>query len=320
MPSQSDSDLTLSDSGGSDIRSSTTATHHKPPFRVDHGQDDYNALAEIKHEEMNLEPVKMFLPQYNLPTEEWENFGKLSDTKPSTSALSSYQSSQDLMQIIFDEDSAASGFNIRLDDDIYIAANKESALNVFGVCTLLMGLTLQQGQISFLRDELPPDNLETYRWRGDMGLLDRLSYQNLDAIPQNWNMTSLDTPRIDMRKQSLMLASEPKQTNITTYPLQNTIEYRQNPSTETQGFQVAVIQPSADVVTQPPKKKRDVVFIANVNLCRKRIDLKKREVGNNRYGRKGTWRCMACRYRRIKVAPWSLTSQSDQYFSVYTLH
>jgi hypothetical protein len=266
MPSQSDSHLTLPDSGGGDIRSLTTATHHNPSFRADHGEDDYNALAETKLEEINPEPVTMFPSQYNLPMEEWEISEKLSDAKPSTSALSSYQSSQDLMQIILDEDSAVSGFDIRLDDDIYIAANKESALNVFGVCALLMGLTLQQGQTSFLRNELPPDNIETYRWRGDMGLLDRLSYPNLDAIPQNWNMTSLDTARIDMRKQSLMLASEPKQTNITTYPLQNTIEDRQNPSTETQGFQVAVIQSSADVVTQPPKEKRDVVFVANVNL------------------------------------------------------
>lgn len=48
-------------------------------------------------------------------------------------ALSGSYSSQELMRIIFDDDPAASSLNIRLDDDIFIEANKESALHVFGV-------------------------------------------------------------------------------------------------------------------------------------------------------------------------------------------
>jgi len=42
-------------------------------------------------------------------------------------------SSPELTQIIFDDDPVLSDLDIRLDDDFFIEANKESALHVFGV-------------------------------------------------------------------------------------------------------------------------------------------------------------------------------------------
>jgi len=46
----------------------------------------------------------------------------------------------DLREIILEE-SAGFGIGIRLDDDVYVEANKESALNVFGVRTFTNPLT-----------------------------------------------------------------------------------------------------------------------------------------------------------------------------------
>lgn len=43
---------------------------------------------------------------------------------------------------------------------------------------------------------LPERNEETYRWRGDLGVLDRVSYQSRDKIPRNWKETSIDPVRI----------------------------------------------------------------------------------------------------------------------------
>jgi len=37
---------------------------------------------------------------------------------------------------------------------------------------------------------IPSENADTYRWRDDRGLLNRLSYRSSEEIPRNWNMTS----------------------------------------------------------------------------------------------------------------------------------
>ena len=55
--------------------------------------------------------------------------------------LSAWDSTQDLMQIILDEDLANSNFYIRLDDDVNTEANKESLLDVFGVDFIVSGFT-----------------------------------------------------------------------------------------------------------------------------------------------------------------------------------
>lgn len=46
---------------------------------------------------------------------------------------SSWHPSKDFMNIVLGEDSSALGFNIRLDDDVYLVANKESQSNIFPV-------------------------------------------------------------------------------------------------------------------------------------------------------------------------------------------
>jgi len=48
----------------------------------------------------------------------------------------------------------------------------------------------------------PPENPDTYRWRGDMGLLDRLAYTtNAQEMPRNWEMTILDANNIALKLQ-----------------------------------------------------------------------------------------------------------------------
>lgn len=55
-------------------------------------------------------------------------------------------------------------------------------------------------------------NDDTYRWRGDQGLLDRLSYVSPDEIPRNWNQTTIDSrliPSGDIPRPSLIEQSFP---------------------------------------------------------------------------------------------------------------
>ena len=40
--------------------------------------------------------------------------------------------------------------------------------------------------------DIPESNEETYRWRGDQGLLDRLAYKSAHQIPRNWHETNID--------------------------------------------------------------------------------------------------------------------------------
>jgi hypothetical protein len=218
---------------------------------------------ETKLEE--IKPEITFPVQYDPAKEEWGIDEKFNNVESVSNTLSEWQPSEDLMQIILNEDSTLSGFTIRLDDDAYVDANKESALTVFGVCTTNCKMAyIQSGNISFLRAELPPDNLQTYRWRGDMGLLDRLSYGNSTAIPRNWRMTSLDAGRIAERNQSLMLTLEPQPTSLITNLPQRTFE--QNCSittTNSHDFAVAaLLDAPTEMVGPPPKKKRSRHFTA----------------------------------------------------------
>ena len=47
----------------------------------------------------------------------------------------------------------------------------------------------------------PDANDQTYRWRNDLGLLDRLSYKSRDEIPRNWKETTIDPIRIASSRQ-----------------------------------------------------------------------------------------------------------------------
>jgi hypothetical protein len=64
-----------------------------------------------------------------------------------------------------------------------------------------------------------------------MGLLDRFAYRSLDVIPRNWEMTSLDVARIEMRNEALLLALDVQsRTQRSTQPPQLTLEDNQERS------------------------------------------------------------------------------------------
>jgi hypothetical protein len=106
--------------------------------------------------------------------------------------------------------------------------------------------------------QCPPDNAETYHWRGDMGLLDRLSYENLETIPRNWNMTTMDTAAIKSRTEYLLSNSENSEMRLIT----NEPQAARTLATEMIHPVPRIILPaelggtSTDLVAIPPKKKR----------------------------------------------------------------
>jgi len=59
----------------------------------------------------------------------------LGDLNTSADEVKAWQTSGDLMEVVL-ADSAEFGLGIRLDDDIFIEANKESALSIFEVVTI----------------------------------------------------------------------------------------------------------------------------------------------------------------------------------------
>ena len=61
--------------------------------------------------------------------------GDAKQTTESDNALASWQPTSELMNVILREDSTVAGFNFRLDNDVYMAANRESVLTVFPVLT-----------------------------------------------------------------------------------------------------------------------------------------------------------------------------------------
>jgi hypothetical protein len=91
----------------------------KPEFDI---HSTYNARGAERKEEFAMES-------------KW-----LGQSAATADAVTAWQPSGDLMEIIL-EDSAGIRFGIRLDDDVYVEANKESALNVFGVLAFKNPLT-----------------------------------------------------------------------------------------------------------------------------------------------------------------------------------
>jgi len=106
-------------------------------------------------------------------------------------------------------------------------------------------------------ENLPPDNLETYRWRGDMGILDRLAYPNLTAIPRNWNMTTMDTARIEERNERFRLALESdSSTSSTTQPQLLTSGGNRNEPSHWEGSMSVTASQSTELSVEPPPKKK----------------------------------------------------------------
>ena len=59
--------------------------------------------------------------------------GQSTDLDVLSDNLTNWRPSQDLMDVILGPESSSSGFDIRLDDDVFMSANKELESNVFGV-------------------------------------------------------------------------------------------------------------------------------------------------------------------------------------------
>lgn len=95
-----------------------------------------------------------------------------------------------------------------------------------------------------------------------MGLLDRLSYPNLEAIPRNWNMTIMDTAAINDQAQLLLSGSEGKERHLigdepqdaSERPVPSMTDRRTASTTFPEGSGES--EDSTALVTEPPKKKR----------------------------------------------------------------
>ena len=148
-----------------------------------------------------------------------------------------------------------------------------------------------------------------YRWRGDYGLLDRLSYGESREIPRNWKMTSLDPATIQARIQSgppafssqstefLPLADRPFDEKDEEVSDSTRLDSQSRPSSKSS------VEGSSTSSSDPPKAKRYQLSIKVANCNRRRID-KKILHGNNKFGRHGNLRCFRCRCRKIKVKPY----------------
>ena len=142
-----------------------------------------------------------------------------------------------------------------------------------------------------------------YHWRGDYGLLDRLSYGESREIPRNWKMTSLDPARIQARIQSansafstefLPLADCPFDEKDEEVSDSTQLNSQSGPSSKSS------VQGSFNSSSDGPQAKRYQHSIKVANCNRRRID-KKILNGNNKFGRRGNLRCLRCRNRRTRV-------------------
>jgi hypothetical protein len=109
---------------------------HEPETIVDAFPRSNHDQGHLKMEEINsgiLAPD----PQYLEGKEEWGWDDKVGHIEPTFDDFSAWQPTTDLTQMILSQEAIMSGFDIRLDDDIYVNANKNSALNVFGVRLLM---------------------------------------------------------------------------------------------------------------------------------------------------------------------------------------
>jgi hypothetical protein len=95
-----------------------------------HSQD---SVAETKMEGIDSGIIFAPDPQYQEGKEEWGWDEKAGHRELNFDDFTAWQPTMDLTQMILSEEATTSGFDIRLDDDTYIEANKNSALNVFGV-------------------------------------------------------------------------------------------------------------------------------------------------------------------------------------------
>jgi hypothetical protein len=106
---------------------------HEPETTADESQ---GYVAETKMEEINSGIIFAPDSQYLEGKEEWGWDDKVGQIEPDFEDFSAWQPTTDLTQMILSQEAITSGFDFRLDDDIYVNA-KNSALNVFEVRLLM---------------------------------------------------------------------------------------------------------------------------------------------------------------------------------------
>ena len=196
-------------------------------------------------------------------------------------------------------ESSGLDLGVSLTDDVFTIANQEASLAVFPVTchdSVVYSDCSKSPRLTVANVVFPEVNENTYRWRGDQGLLDRLSYPTLERIPENWSQTLIDTKVIEMSR----LASEPDlQSSEKRLIGEAGRDWSQdvpldNPAPHSQPL------PSADSET-PQKKRRYMRLFKPKQLIGSTRLNKKQPKGNNPYGRTGVKKCFNCRFWRQKV-------------------
>jgi hypothetical protein len=98
-------------------------------FYIDQFQQDEELRKLVDRVEENTQGLYIIgmVDRTNEKKEGANDYCKIGSVHPE-SAVSTWQPSKDLTQIIWSQDISSSSFDIRLDDDVNIAANKESEL------------------------------------------------------------------------------------------------------------------------------------------------------------------------------------------------
>jgi len=147
---------------------------------------------------------------------------------------------------------------------------------------------------------IPSENPDTYRWRGDMGLLDRLAYTtNAQEMPRSWEMTNLDAANIALKLQppEAALPGTAERNLITSS--ESNLHLGDSPER-----QKRIVDSREDWTAEtnaPPLKKKRCYSSLSLTNGRVRKDKYKRTKGQNPYGRTGVPTCMMCRRWRWKV-------------------
>ena|SRR5271156_4180557 len=111
------------------------------------------------------------------------------------------------------------------------------------------------GSSSSVIPVVPPENPDTYRWRGDTGVLDRLAYSaNAREIPRNWEMTTLDAANIALKLQRSGERLEgTSERNLITAP-DSDFNIEEQPRDKRSVEELA--DSASEATAPPPKKKR----------------------------------------------------------------
>lgn len=138
----------------------TTHPQVDSEFRLHHlGEDDIPSWLTSNSRELDadafhgafhgdsIEPAftKVEEPYYDLAAQFDIQKGEFNATSVDVKLVpdtSTSHLSQDLMSMVLGEDSSSLGFNIRLDDDVFMMANKESESSIFPVQFLMQIISL----------------------------------------------------------------------------------------------------------------------------------------------------------------------------------